>query len=64
MARKTYTFVQLRKSVQDKLVNDYRCWVERDDASFEEAKEYFMTMGNGEGGAELFYYNGEEVSED
>ena len=64
MARKTYTFVQLRKSVQDKLVNDYRCWVERDDASFEEAKDYFMTMGNGEGGAELFDYNGEEVSED
>lgn len=62
MARKTYTFIQLSKKSQQKLIEEYNCTVER-TAPYDEIKEYYMTMADGEGGAGLYYRDGSEVDD-
>lgn len=58
---KLYTYKQLSAKAKKYALEEYRAMVEDDEAPESEAIDYYMTMGDGQGGPSLFRADGTEV---
>ena len=61
---KSYTYIQLRDSAKKKARELYREIYETENPSEDEIIDYFMNLGNLQGGPTLFNNKGEEIGEE